>query len=67
MLTGNSEARILSVADAVEAMAELIGRHAGQMQAYRQVMERAFAGAEVECMLLSSTLRALGMLSNPVG
>ena len=53
--------------DAVEAMAELIGRHAGQMQAYRQVMERAFAGAEVECMLLSSTLRALGMLSNPVG
>jgi len=44
--------------DAVGDVNELIERHGGQMQAYREVMERAFPGAVVECMLLSTHLRA---------
>ena len=44
--------------DAVGATAELIERHGGQMRAYREVMERAFPGVTVECLLISTHLRA---------
>ena len=49
--------------DAIVGMAELIERHGGQMQAYREVMERAFPGAEVDCVLCSTALRATGRVA----
>ena len=52
--------------DAVGATAELIERHGGQMQAYREVMERAFPGAVVECVLVSTALKA-AVNPNPEG
>ncbi len=39
--------------DAVKDADELIGRHSGQMNAYRAVMEKIYPNAEVRCALLS--------------
>jgi len=44
--------------DAVGNMAALSERHAGQMRAYCEVMSRAFPGAAVEGVLLSTHLQA---------
>lgn len=44
--------------DAVGSLAELIDRHAGQMRAYGEVMGRAFPGVPVDCVLLSTYLKA---------
>lgn len=43
--------------DAVENAEQLVGRYAGQMQAYREVMARAYGGVPVKCLLLSTRLR----------
>jgi ATP-dependent exoDNAse (exonuclease V) beta subunit len=43
--------------DAVESAEQLVERYAGQMEAYRQVMARAFGGVPVKCLLLSTRLR----------
>lgn len=43
--------------DAVESAEQLVGRYAGQMEAYRQVMARTFGGVPVKCLLLSTRLR----------
>jgi ATP-dependent exoDNAse (exonuclease V) beta subunit len=43
--------------DAVEDEEQLVGRYAGQMQAYREVMARAYGGVPVKCLLLSTRLR----------
>lgn len=42
--------------DRADNMAALASTHAAQMQAYRNVVEIAFPGARVECLLLSSSL-----------
>lgn len=39
--------------DAVEKPEELAERYAGQMKAYREVLGKIHAGAEIECLLLS--------------
>lgn len=39
--------------DAVEKPEDLVERYAGQMQAYREALEKIHTGAEVECLLLS--------------
>jgi ATP-dependent exoDNAse (exonuclease V) beta subunit len=43
--------------DAVESAEQLVERYAGQMEAYREVMARAFGGVPVRCCLLSTKLR----------
>jgi ATP-dependent exoDNAse (exonuclease V) beta subunit len=43
--------------DAVERAEQLSARHAGQMEAYREVLAKAFGGAPVRCLLLSTKLR----------
>ncbi|MEX1048599.1 MAG: UvrD-helicase domain-containing protein [Akkermansiaceae bacterium] len=43
--------------DAIEKMAQLGERYLGQMSAYRKVMELAYPGARVECILLSTRCR----------
>ena len=43
--------------DAVETPEQLVERYAGQMEAYREVMAKAFGGAPVRCGLLSTKLR----------
>jgi hypothetical protein len=48
--------------DAVEGMDQLVTRYAAQMTAYRAVMERAFPGAIVECILLSTRCRECAVL-----
>jgi ATP-dependent exoDNAse (exonuclease V) beta subunit len=45
--------------DAVASPAELLERHSGQMAAYRTVLEKAFPGAAVRCLLVSTKLEAL--------
>lgn len=40
--------------DALDDLADLARRYGGQMDAYRQVMQLAYPGAEVECVLLST-------------
>lgn len=42
--------------DAVKSKDELVGRYAGQMEAYRRVMAKAYPGAKVECLLVSTAL-----------
>lgn len=44
--------------DRVSGMAELTARYAGQMAAYREVMELAYPAARVDCVLLSTHCRA---------
>jgi len=44
--------------DAVGSLDELVARHSAQMQAYREVMERAFPGVKVECVLVSTYLKS---------
>ena len=44
--------------NAVGSLDELAARHGGQMQAYREVMERAFPGVKVECVLFSTYLKS---------
>ena len=44
--------------DAVGRPEELVARHAGQMAAYRQVLEQLYPGAEIEGWLLSTRLEA---------
>lgn len=43
--------------DGVDGISELVERYAGQMHAYRAVMERAYPDARVECILLSTRCR----------
>jgi ATP-dependent exoDNAse (exonuclease V) beta subunit len=43
--------------DAVATAEQLVERHAGQMEAYREVMAKAFGGVPVRCLLLSTKLR----------
>jgi ATP-dependent exoDNAse (exonuclease V) beta subunit len=43
--------------DAVENAEQLIERYAGQMEAYREVMAKAFGGVPVRCLLLSTKQR----------
>ena len=38
-------------------LAPLAERYAGQMHAYREVMQRAYPAAEVECILISTRCR----------
>jgi ATP-dependent exoDNAse (exonuclease V) beta subunit len=45
--------------DAVVSAAELVARHAGQMGAYRTVLEMLFPGAAVRCLLVSTKLAQL--------
>jgi ATP-dependent helicase/nuclease subunit A len=45
--------------DAVVSAAELVARHAGQMGAYRTVLEMLFPGAAVRCLLVSTKLEQL--------
>ncbi len=40
--------------DALDDLAGLVERYSGQMNSYREVMERAYPGAKVECVLLST-------------
>jgi len=44
--------------DALGSLDELVARHRDQMQAYREVMERAYPGATVDCIILSTYLKA---------
>lgn len=43
--------------DAVENAEQLVERYGGQMEAYREVMARAYGGVPVRCRLLSTRLR----------
>ena len=43
--------------DGLDEISELVERYSGQMEAYREVMERAYPGARVECVLLSTRCR----------
>lgn len=43
--------------DALDDLGGLVERYSGQMNSYRQVMERAYPGATVECVLLSTRCR----------
>jgi ATP-dependent exoDNAse (exonuclease V) beta subunit len=43
--------------DAVDEIGGLVERYSGQMNAYREVMELAYPGAKVECILLSTRWR----------
>lgn len=45
--------------DGVEQAAELLERHAGQMAAYRGVLQQVHPGAEIRCLLLSTRLKSL--------
>jgi ATP-dependent helicase/nuclease subunit A len=45
--------------DAINTSAELLARHGGQMGAYRVVLEKAFPGAAVSCLLVSTKLEEL--------
>lgn len=45
--------------DAVEKAEQLVERYAGQMEAYREVMSKAFGGVPVRCLLLSTKLRRI--------
>jgi len=49
--------------DAVGSLSELAERHDGQLRAYGDVMERAFPGANVDCVLLSTYLKSLVSLA----
>lgn len=50
--------------DAVDDIRALAQRYAGQMNAYREVMRRAYPVAEVECILLSTRCREWMSLAN---
>lgn len=43
--------------DALDEISGLVERYAGQMNAYREVMERAYPDAAVECILVSTRCR----------
>lgn len=43
--------------DALDEIGSLVERYSGQMNAYRGVMELAYPGAEVKCVLLSTRCR----------
>ena len=43
--------------DGLDDIKELVERYSGQMHAYRGVMELAYPGAEVQCVLLSTRCR----------
>ncbi len=43
--------------DALDDINELVLRYSGQMNAYREVMQRAYPGARVECVLISTRCR----------
>ena len=43
--------------DGLDEISDLVARYSGQMHAYREVMERAYPGAQVECILLSTHCR----------
>jgi len=45
--------------DAVDEATQLAERYSAQMEAYRTVMERAYPGAAVDCILLSTRCRDL--------
>ncbi|HVJ46667.1 MAG TPA: 3'-5' exonuclease, partial [Luteolibacter sp.] len=45
--------------DAVNSGAELAEKYRGQMNAYRNVMKQAYPDAEVDCLLISTTLRSV--------
>jgi ATP-dependent helicase/nuclease subunit A len=49
--------------DAIGSPDELVARHSAQMQAYREVMERAFPRVKVDCILLSTYLKSLVSLA----
>ncbi|MFD0895446.1 UvrD-helicase domain-containing protein [Luteolibacter ambystomatis] len=42
--------------DRVDSAAELLERHAAQMDAYRSALQRAYGGAMIRCVLISSHL-----------
>jgi ATP-dependent exoDNAse (exonuclease V) beta subunit len=43
--------------DGLDEISELEQRYSGQMQAYREVMQRAYPTAEVECIIVSTRCR----------
>ncbi len=43
--------------DGLDDISELVEKYSGQMHAYREVMERAYPAAQVECILLSTRCR----------
>jgi ATP-dependent helicase/nuclease subunit A len=45
--------------DAVEKPEQLVERYAGQMEAYQQVLSKAYGGVPVKCLLLSAKLRRI--------
>ncbi len=45
--------------DAVTDVGQLVERYSYQMHAYREVIQRAYPGAEVECLLLSTAVRCI--------
>ncbi len=52
------------VVDDIHALAE---RHAGQMNAYREIMRRAYPAADVECILVSTHCREWIALADSAG
>lgn len=51
--------------DAVKSDEELVGRYTGQMESYRKVMTKVYAGAEVKCLLVSTKLSRVVELGMP--
>lgn len=49
--------------DAVKEPEQLAERYAGQMNAYREVLAKAYGGVPVKCLLVSTKLRAVVELS----
>ena len=49
--------------DAAGSLEERVARDDGQMQSYREVMQRTFPGAPVDCVLLSTYLKSLVSLA----
>jgi ATP-dependent exoDNAse (exonuclease V) beta subunit len=43
--------------DAVDDIGDLAERYSGQMNAYREVMAKAYPGAQIDCILLSTRFR----------
>ena len=45
--------------DQVDSLSELGARHAVQMNAYRELMQRAFPAARIDCVLISTALEMM--------
>jgi ATP-dependent exoDNAse (exonuclease V) beta subunit len=43
--------------DALDHIGDLVERYSGQMNAYREVMAKAYPDAQIDCILLSTRFR----------